>query len=164
MRSIATARRPAQNLRHAIPSRTALALLAVLVGASALAAPRGAEAASGGNLSSRLATSEVPVLVEFWAPWCAPCRRLEKPLADLAREMDGQVRVMRVNIDSNPSAAQRYGVELLPTMVFFDRGEEVDRLTGVPPTSELRDRLSTILRASNDANTIAPATLAVASR
>jgi thioredoxin len=122
-------------------------MAAFLVYAAATAAPAGAAAkksaggGGGSDLNSRLEQSSLPVLVEFWAPWCAPCRRLAPQLTDLAREMHGRVRVVRVNIDESPRAAERYGVELLPTMILFDRGRERDRLTGVPAASELRSRL-----------------------
>jgi thioredoxin-like negative regulator of GroEL len=88
----------------------------------------------------------VPVLVEFWAPWCAPCRRLEQPLADLARDLGGRLRVVRVNVDTSPRSARLYRVELLPTLVLFASGEELDRITGVPASGELRDRLANVLR------------------
>ncbi len=123
-----------------------LLLLTAAAGPVRAAAAQDAAAGGGADLASRLERSELPVLVEFWAPWCAPCRRLEKPLAELAREMDGKVRVMRVNFDRSPRAAQRYGVELLPTLVVFDRGGvELDRLTGVPDTAELRSRLAQLV-------------------
>ncbi len=174
MESIAAAahRQPQQPLaaRFVRPRRTlraALALSALLLPAVVTAAPAAASAqgqaggvggtdqgsdhgakafAPGSDLPQRLKQSPLPVLVEFWAPWCGPCRRLEQPLADLARETKGRVRIVRVNIDSSPRSAERYGVELLPTIVLFDRGVELDRLTGVPATSELRSRIGNVLR------------------
>jgi thioredoxin len=136
---------PRRRIARVLPALFVLLLAAVGSAPPAAAAGRPAARDKSSDLTSRLRQSSVPVLVEFWAPWCAPCRRLKQPLDELSREMNGRLRIVRVNFDNSPRSAQRYGVELLPTLMLFDRGVEVDRLTGVPSLGELRSRLDQVL-------------------
>lgn len=73
---------------------------------------------------------EEPVIVDFGAPWCPPCRALEPTFAKLAAEYEGRVRFAKVNIDDNPSVTQRYGVKGIPTLILFVGGREVERVVG----------------------------------
>ena len=86
----------------------------------------------------------VPVLVDFWAPWCGPCRMVAPALEDVARRYPGRVKVVKVNIDENPRLAERHGVRSIPTMLVLDRGREVDRLVGALPASEIERRLAAV--------------------
>ena len=93
------------------------------------------------NFSSEVLQSNVPVLVDFWAPWCGPCRMIAPVVHELAGEYQGTVKVGKVNIDDNPGAAQDYGVSSIPTLMVFKGGEVVERFVGVQPKGRLQQAL-----------------------
>lgn len=74
--------------------------------------------------------SDKPVLVDFWAEWCAPCRMLAPTLDAVAEQFDGTAGVVKVNVDDNTSTAQRYGIKGIPTLILFSAGKEVERVVG----------------------------------
>jgi len=80
-------------------------------------------------------------LVDFWAPWCAPCRMLGPIIEELAAEYGDNAQVAKLNVDDNQDTARQYGVMSIPTMVIFKDGEEVDRLVGVMPKEQIAERL-----------------------
>ena len=83
--------------------------------------------------------SEVPVLVDFWAPWCPPCRKQLPVVEKLADETDGRFKVVKVNVDEAPELAARYEVSSIPTLVVFRAGQEAERLLGVHSADDLRE-------------------------
>ena len=89
--------------------------------------------------------SDVPVLVDFWAPWCAPCRMVAPVLEELAPEYAGRLKIAKVNTDENQINAAGYGVRGIPTMVLFKDGSEVDRAVGALPKVQLKRWLETAL-------------------
>lgn len=90
--------------------------------------------------------SPQPVLVDFWAPWCGPCRMVEPVVEKLARENAGRVKIAKVNVDENPSIAGRYGIQSIPTMMVVKNGQIIDRWAGALPEPALRSRVSPFLK------------------
>ncbi|RPJ44720.1 MAG: thioredoxin [Candidatus Latescibacterota bacterium] len=95
--------------------------------------------------------SDTPVVVDFWAPWCAPCRMIAPTLESLSKEMDGKVRFVKINVDENPVQASKFGVQGIPTLLFFRGGELIDTAVGAYPEPMLREKLGEVF-GSGDAN------------
>jgi thioredoxin 1 len=93
------------------------------------------------TFESEVLKSEQPVLVDFWAPWCGPCRRIAPVIDELATENAGSVKVVKLNVDDAQGISQNYGVNSIPTLMIFKDGEVVDRQVGVPPKSRLQQAL-----------------------
>ena len=90
------------------------------------------------NFEKEVINSEIPVLVDFWATWCGPCRMLAPVIEDLAKELDGVVKVGKVNIDEQMSLALKYRVEVIPTLMLFRNGEMVKKNSGFMEKEEIK--------------------------
>ncbi len=93
---------------------------------------------------SEIVAATPHLLVDFWAPWCGPCRAIGPVLEELARAETGRLVVAKVNVDEEPGLAQRYGIQAIPTLLLFKDGEVVDTLVGAPPKAELTRRLAAL--------------------
>ncbi|HXD30341.1 MAG TPA: thioredoxin [Pyrinomonadaceae bacterium] len=101
---------------------------------------------SDSTFAAEVEGSPLPVLLDLWAPWCAPCRFIAPVVEELASELAGRVRVAKLNVDDNPITAGRLNVRNIPTLVILRSGKEVDRLVGVIPKAEIRQRLEQVIR------------------
>jgi thioredoxin 1 len=89
------------------------------------------------NFEQEVLKSEKPVLVDFWAPWCGPCRAVGPVVEELAETYKGRVKVGKINIDDNPKTATAYGVMSIPTLILFNKGAIMDKLIGLSPKERL---------------------------
>ena len=94
-------------------------------------------ATSDANFENDVLKSEVPVLVDFWAEWCGPCKQLSPIVDEVANDMEGKLKVVKVNIDENPDSPAKFGVRGIPTMVLFKDGKEVDQIVGNHPKENI---------------------------
>ena len=89
--------------------------------------------------------SETPVLIDFWAEWCAPCRQIAPIVKDLAASYHGKVKIVKMNIDENPATPGRYGVRAIPTVLAFKNGTVVGQITGARPKSAFEEMVQKLL-------------------
>jgi len=100
---------------------------------------------NGNNFQKEVLESSTPVLVDFWASWCMPCRMLAPTINKLAEENLGKLKVCKLNTDENQHIASQYGIQGIPTLIFFKQGKAVDRSVGVLSQQKIQEKINSIL-------------------
>lgn len=97
------------------------------------------------DFDEQVLQADVPVLVDFWAPWCMPCQILGPTVDELASEYSGKVKIVKVNVDDNQELAGKYGIRGIPTLILFKNGEIIERIVGVQQKNVLAEKLDNAL-------------------
>jgi thioredoxin 1 len=105
----------------------------------------GVQSVNADKWNEEVLQSSVPVLVDFWATWCAPCKMIAPTVEELAKEYEGKAKFVKVNTDENSGLATKYNIRGIPTLMFIKNGEIVDQVVGVVPKSHLKAKLDSIL-------------------
>ena len=100
---------------------------------------------SDNGFESEVLQSNIPVLVDFWAPWCGPCKAIGPLVEDLAATFGAKVKFLKCNVDDNPVTPGKYGIKAIPTLIFFKDGDVIDQITGMVAKSRLEASLNKVL-------------------
>ena len=99
---------------------------------------------NAGDFEAEVLESDTPVLVDFWAEWCGPCRMLSPIIEEVSQEVSDRVKVVKMNVDNNQETAANLGIRSIPTLILFKGGEEADRIVGFIGKEQLLDKLSSV--------------------
>src|SRR5512133_4342381 len=112
--------------------------------------------ATDASFEQEVLKSDTPVLVDFWAEWCGPCRMIGPSLEDISKEMDGKLKVVKVNIDENPTTPSRYNVRSIPTLLLFKNGQVAATKIGAEPKQKLVSWINTVVSYARALSRCAP--------
>ena len=104
-----------------------------------------AKAVTEATYSEIVESTDKPVMIDFWAEWCGPCRMIAPIVEDLSTEYDGKVVILKCDVDENPEIAQKFGIRNIPTLVFLKKGELVDKLVGAVQRSKITEKLDAMI-------------------
>ena len=100
---------------------------------------------SDGSFGQEVLSADVPVLIDFWAPWCGPCKAIAPVVEQLAGEYEGRLKVVKMNVDDNPETPSRYGVRGIPNLILFKGGQVADQIVGAVPKAQLVKAIDRVL-------------------
>jgi len=98
-----------------------------------------------GEFDNKVVGNDLPCLVDFWAPWCGPCKAIGPVIDELAEEFDGKIVIAKMNVDDNPATPGKFGIRAIPTLILFKGGEEVDKVTGAVGKTQLNELINKAL-------------------
>ena len=96
---------------------------------------------SDGMFESEVTKSDIPVLVDFWAPWCGPCKAIGPVLEDIAKGYEGKIKFLKCNVDNNPKTPTNFGIRAIPTLILFKGGQKLDQIVGMVDKSKIQELL-----------------------
>ncbi|GHU93640.1 thioredoxin [Deltaproteobacteria bacterium] len=108
-----------------------------------------AEQVTDATFENLVLKSDIPVLLDFWAPWCGPCRAVGPIIDDLAAEYEGRVRIYKMNVDENPATPTKFGIRAIPTLILFNKGDIVEQITGAVTKAAMTEMIETKALAEN---------------
>ncbi|MBC7321046.1 thioredoxin [bacterium] len=103
------------------------------------------KAVNSSNFDSEVLNADIPVLVDFWAEWCMPCKMLSPIVEEISRELSDKIKVVKVNVDENPDLATSYGIQAIPTLLVFKDGNVVGEIVGYISKKTLKDKLEEVI-------------------